>query len=91
MRGFGSTPTSSPTGGSCNPPSPEIKSAKDAVDANKIALEGVQEEEKVGQRTTLDVLNAQLEYLTSQIRPRHGRARPPRRRIFAVRPGRGPA
>jgi outer membrane protein len=45
----------------------EIKSAKDAVDANKIALEGVQEEEKVGQRTTLDVLNAQLEYLTSQI------------------------
>ena len=29
--------------------------------------EGVQEEEKVGQRTTLDVLNAQLEYLGSQI------------------------
>ncbi len=45
----------------------EIKSAKDAVDANRIALEGVSEEEKVGQRTTLDVLNAQLEYLTSQI------------------------
>jgi len=45
----------------------EIKSAKDAVEANRIALEGVSEEEKVGQRTTLDVLNAQLEYLTSQI------------------------
>jgi outer membrane protein len=37
------------------------------VEANRIALEGVSEEEKVGQRTTLDVLNAQLEYLTSQI------------------------
>ena len=29
----------------------------------RIALEGVREEEKVGQRTTLDVLNAELEYL----------------------------
>jgi outer membrane protein len=45
----------------------EINAARDAVEANRIALEGVQEEEKVGQRTTLDVLNAQLEYLTSQI------------------------
>ena len=45
----------------------EIQSAHAAVDANRIALEGVREEEKVGQRTTLDVLNAQLEYLTSQI------------------------
>jgi outer membrane protein len=45
----------------------EIRSAKAAVEANRIALEGVSEEEKVGQRTTLDVLNAQLEYLTSQI------------------------
>ena len=45
----------------------EIQSARAAVDANRIALEGVREEEKVGQRTTLDVLNAQLELLTSQI------------------------
>ena len=45
----------------------EIQSAKDAVAANRIALEGVQEEAKVGQRTTLDVLNAQLELVTSQI------------------------
>jgi outer membrane protein len=45
----------------------EIKSARDAVQANGIALNGVQEEERVGQRTTLDVLNAQLELLTSQI------------------------
>jgi len=45
----------------------QIKSAQDALEANGIALEGVKEEEKVGQRTTLDVLNAQLEYLGSQI------------------------
>ena len=45
----------------------EIVSAQASVSANKIALIGVQEEEKVGQRTTLDVLNAQLELVTSQI------------------------
>ena len=45
----------------------EIRSAQDFLQANGIALEGVKEEEKVGQRTTLDVLNAQLEYLGSQI------------------------
>jgi outer membrane protein len=45
----------------------EIQSAQDSLEANRIALEGVREEEKVGQRTTLDVLNAELEYLGSQI------------------------
>jgi len=45
----------------------QIKSAQDALEANRIALEGVREEEKVGQRTTLDVLNAEIEYLGSQI------------------------
>ena len=45
----------------------EIQSAQDALEANRIALTGVREEEKVGQRTTLDVLNAELEYLGSQI------------------------
>lgn len=45
----------------------EIQSAQSSLEANRIALEGVKEEEKVGQRTTLDVLNAQLEYLGSQI------------------------
>jgi outer membrane protein len=45
----------------------EIQSAQDALEANRIALIGVREEEKVGQRTTLDVLNAELEYLGSQI------------------------
>jgi hypothetical protein len=37
------------------------------LEANRIALEGVREKEKVGQGTTLDVLNAELEYLGSQI------------------------
>jgi len=46
---------------------PAIASAQSAVDANKIALNGVREEEKVGQRTTLDVLDAQRELLNSQI------------------------
>jgi outer membrane protein len=45
----------------------QIQSAQSSLEANRIALEGVREEEKVGQRTTLDVLNAQLEYLGSQI------------------------
>jgi outer membrane protein len=46
---------------------PAITSAESAVKANKIALTGVREEEKVGQRTTLDVLDAQRELLNSQI------------------------
>ena len=46
---------------------PAITSAQDAVAANKIALTGVREEEKVGQRTTLDVLDAERELLNSQI------------------------
>ncbi|WP_372928811.1 TolC family outer membrane protein [Methyloceanibacter sp.] len=46
---------------------PTIRSAESAVSANKIALTGVREDEKVGQRTTLDVLDAQRELLNSQI------------------------
>ena len=46
---------------------PAITSAEAAVAANKIALTGVREEEKVGQRTTLDVLDATRELLNSQI------------------------
>ncbi len=46
---------------------PAITSAQAAVSANKIALNGVREEEKVGQRTTLDVLDATRELLNSQI------------------------
>jgi outer membrane protein len=46
---------------------PAIRSAEAAVEANRIALAGVREEEKVGQRTTLDVLDAQRELLNAQI------------------------
>jgi outer membrane protein len=43
-----------------------IKSSKAQVDAAAVALEGVREEAKVGQRTTLDVLNAQQALLTAR-------------------------
>ncbi|MGL4489989.1 MAG: TolC family outer membrane protein [Rhizobiaceae bacterium] len=50
------------------------QAAKASLDANKqlvaaaqLALDGVIEERKVGQRTTLDVLNAQSDVVTSQI------------------------
>ena len=42
-------------------------SAAAAVDANKLALEGVRQEAMVGSRTTLDVLNAEQEYLNSEV------------------------
>ncbi len=45
----------------------QLESDKVAVKSNKVALQGVREEEKVGQRTLLDVLNAELEYLNSQV------------------------
>jgi outer membrane protein len=45
----------------------QLESDKVAVESNKVALQGVREEEKVGQRTLLDVLNAELEYLNSQV------------------------
>ena len=45
----------------------KLKSDAIQVDANRIALEGTREEEKVGQRTLLDVLNAEQEYLDAQI------------------------
>ena len=38
-----------------------------SVDANRIALAGVREEERVGQRTLLDVLNAEQELLNSEV------------------------
>ena len=44
----------------------QIKSDQIQIDANKIALEGVREEERVGQRTLLEVLNAEQEYLNAQ-------------------------
>ncbi len=45
----------------------QLKSDKVQVEANRLALEGVREEEKVGQRTLLDVLNAEQEFLGAQI------------------------
>jgi outer membrane protein len=45
----------------------QIISDQAQVDANGVALAGVREEEKVGQRTVLDVLNAEQELLNSQV------------------------
>jgi len=44
-----------------------VKAAKAQVEAAEIALAGVREEAKVGQRTTLDVLNAQLTLLNARV------------------------
>jgi outer membrane protein len=44
----------------------QIQAAQAQVQAAEIALNGVREEAKVGQRTTLDVLNAQQELLTAR-------------------------
>src|SRR5271166_3065094 len=43
-----------------------VRAARAAVSANEVALAGVREEAKVGQRTTLDVLNAQQALLTAR-------------------------
>lgn len=45
----------------------QIRSFTAQTDATRIALEGVREENSVGQRTILDVLNAEQEYLDAQI------------------------
>jgi outer membrane protein len=44
-----------------------IESDQTAVKANRIALAGVREEERVGQRTLLDVLNAEQELLNAEV------------------------
>ena len=44
-----------------------IESSRQAVVANEIALDGVQQEAFVGIRTTLDVLNAEQELLESRL------------------------
>lgn len=43
-----------------------IQAAQAAVEASQLALEGVIEEQRVGQRTTLDVLDSQRELVTQQ-------------------------
>ncbi len=45
----------------------QVIAAQAQVQANEVALNGVREEARVGQRTTLDVLNAQQELLTSRV------------------------
>lgn len=45
----------------------QITSSQSQVRANEVALSGVREETKVGQRTTLDVLNAEQELLDSRV------------------------
>ena len=45
----------------------QLESDQTSVDANRIALAGVREEERVGQRTLLDVLNAEQELLNSEV------------------------
>jgi outer membrane protein len=44
-----------------------VSANRDAVSAAQLALAGVIEERKVGQRTTLDVLNSQADVITAQI------------------------
>lgn len=44
-----------------------VVAAKAQVDAARLALNGVIEEQRVGQRTTLDVLNAQAELIDAQV------------------------
>lgn len=45
----------------------QARSFEEQVRANEIALEGVRQEQEVGARTTLDVLNAQQELLNTQV------------------------
>jgi outer membrane protein len=45
----------------------QLESDQSSVEANRIALTGVREEERVGQRTLLDVLNAEQELLNSEV------------------------
>ena len=44
-----------------------LRAAKAQVEASEVALAGVREEAKVGQRTTLDVLNAQQALLSARV------------------------
>ncbi|HXW63761.1 MAG TPA: TolC family protein, partial [Burkholderiaceae bacterium] len=45
----------------------QIEATKAQVNAAEIALNGVREEARVGQRTTLDVLNAQQELVNARV------------------------
>ena len=45
----------------------QLESDSVSVESNRVALQGVREEEKVGQRTILDVLDAEQEYVQSEV------------------------
>lgn len=45
----------------------QLQSDQTQVQSNKTALDGVREEERVGQRTLLDVLDAELELLNAEV------------------------
>lgn len=45
----------------------QMQSDEIQTDASRTALEGTREEERVGQRTLLDVLNAEQEFLEAQV------------------------
>ncbi len=45
----------------------QVESDRRGVEANRIALAGVREEERVGQRTLLDVLNAEQKLLNAEV------------------------
>ena len=54
-------------GDSSKPPRPRSRRPQTQVNAAEIALNGVREEARVGQRTTLDVLNAQQELVNARV------------------------
>ena len=56
-----------------------IRASQAQVDAANIALMGVREEARVGQRTTLDILNQQQELLNARVNLVVAPARPCRR------------
>lgn len=53
--------------GSLQASTAQIASAQAQIEASQVALNGVREEAKVGQRTTLDVLNAQQAVLDARV------------------------
>ena len=68
----------------------QIEAAQAQVSAAETALTGVREEARVGQRTTLDVLNAQQELLNARVTLITSQ-RDRRRRRLRGDPGHGPA
>ena len=62
-----SAPPCNPSWGQLEAARAQIQAAQAQIDAAETALNGVREEARVGQRTTLDVLNAQQELLNARV------------------------